>query len=210
MRIATLLLTLLSIVLVSTANARNNHTCGIEQGKPLTNHYGPFDYNNPAHAIKFPVVLKRHFTDEIRLLTSYKAEGDLDYTLRAIPNFLPALESMARLQQRWKRNNEVHQGYYTAECYFERAIYFAPRDINVRYLYAVYLHQSGNYKKAETFYHQVLNVDNRHIEANYNLALMLLETGDFDNALHHAKIAYEGNFPLTGLKNKLIKLGLWQ
>mgnify|MGYP000689938372 CR=1 FL=1 len=36
---------------------RNNDTCGIIQGRPLINGYGPYDYTNPAHAPKLQLVL---------------------------------------------------------------------------------------------------------------------------------------------------------
>jgi len=211
MRLQILFLIIFSIFFIaSPVSGQNSHSCGIEAGKPLQFHYGPFDFTNPKHADRFPVVLNRHFTNEIRLLTAHKARGDLDYTLKAIPNHIPALASMAKLQLRWKKNKVTHDDVYTGECYFERAIYFAPMDMNVKYLYAIYLHQLGKYESAEKLYLQVLESNSKNIEAHYNLGLLLIKLGKFDTAKVHAKLAYAGNFPLEGLKKKLIKLGVWE
>lgn len=203
------LITLCISILSISASARDNHSCGIEPGKPLENHYGPYDFTNPQHADRFPVVLKRHFTDEIRLLTAHKARSDLDYTLRAIPNHLPALASMSKLQRRWKKNNVTFNDVYSAECYFKRAMYFAPRDNNVRYLFAFHQHQVGALKSAETLYLNVLESNANNIEAHYNLGLLLVDMGKLEAAKEHAQIAYAANFPLEGLKNKLIEQGFW-
>ena len=38
---------------------------------------------------------------------------------------------------------------------------------------------------------------------HYYLGLSYLSLGNEDEAVHHAKIAYSGGFPLQGLKNRL-------
>lgn len=46
-------------------------------------------------------------------------------------------------------------------------------------------------------------------ELNYDLALVLLESNENEAAVKYAHKAYELGYPLAGLRNKLIRLGLW-
>ncbi len=46
-------------------------------------------------------------------------------------------------------------------------------------------------------------------EIHYFLGLILVDEKKYEEALRHARIAYELGYPLPGLKNKLKKLGKW-
>ena len=50
-------------------------------------------------------------------------------------------------------------------------------------------------------------LEGKSAEINYNLALILLELGEIDDAVTYAESAYELGFPLPGLRLKLAKLG---
>jgi len=50
-------------------------------------------------------------------------------------------------------------------------------------------------------------MDGKSAEICYNLGLLLLELGEIDDAEKYAKLAYEQDFPLPGLRNKLKELG---
>jgi tetratricopeptide (TPR) repeat protein len=47
-------------------------------------------------------------------------------------------------------------------------------------------------------------------EIHYNLGLICIELGDMPAAVEHAQRAYELNYPLPGLREKLRRLGHWQ
>jgi tetratricopeptide (TPR) repeat protein len=47
-------------------------------------------------------------------------------------------------------------------------------------------------------------------ELNYDLALVLLELKENERAAKFARKAYELGYPLPGLRNKLIRMGLWE
>src|SRR4051794_565696 len=129
-----------AVVVMTAQSAGAANYCG-----ELKNAYGPFDYRTRAeHAENFTLVESAHFTPEVEngiRGSSGQIGGDLDYTLRAIPNHHRALASMARIAVRIK-SVYVPGAKYPVECYFERAIRFTPNDGGVRaefgnYLYAL-------------------------------------------------------------------------
>lgn len=82
----------------TTALAQSgNGACG-----PLTTAYGPYDYRTDRD--KLPIVLNNHFTAEVEALvrgkTSATPGGDIDFTLRAIPNNHRVLLAMMRLGEK--------------------------------------------------------------------------------------------------------------
>ena len=126
---------------VSAQNAPN--VCG-----DLRNAYGPYDYRNDRD--KLPIVESFHFTPEVEALIRGKSGyigGDLDYTLRAFPNHHRALVSMMNLAER-EKNRQPRGARYTVECYFERAVRFAPDDTIVRMLFAIDLNKIGRVQEA--------------------------------------------------------------
>lgn len=205
-----LILTLLSMP--SQAQAfRDNYTCGINQGEPLKNPYGPYDFTNPNHAVKLPIVLGAHFQPYVEKLirghTQETPHGDIDYTLRAIPNYHRALYAISKLERNDKRNlpeGEIFKPkYYSAECYFKRAIYMQPRDSISFMLYAMHLQFSDNKKEARVMYENALRIDDKNPELHYNAGLFYLDIGMIEKAKYHADLAYSKGYPLSGLKIKL-------
>lgn len=198
----------------STANAlgkRNNRTCGIENGMPLTNAYGPWDATKPEHRDKLPIVLGAHFTPEVEsLLMGNRGSimGDIDYTLRAIPNYHRALASMSKYQRQKNTKLSVVDDFYTAECYFERALYMQPNDPVALMLYGIHLHYSKEFEKAESKYLAALAINPFNVEVNYNIGLLYIELQQLEKAKKHAEEAYRQGYPLQGLKNRLEKVGI--
>ncbi len=189
---------------------RDNVTCGIINGKALANAVGPYDYTNKALQKDWQIVLDYHFTKDVASLkkgATGSIYGDIDYTLRAIPNFHPGLFALNKLAQRNKRklDHRVTQSfpYYTPECYFRRAEYFSPKDYITKMLFAMYYHQSDALSKAKQKYLEALALSPRHPEINYNIGLLFVDMGDWRRAQKHADVAYSQNYPLSGLKRKL-------
>ena len=193
------------------ADRYNNLNCDIEPGKPLTNDYGPYDFTNPAHADKLPIVLGAHFTPQVEQLiagTSGPIIGDINYTLKAIPNYHRALAAMAKYQRRERLTFKDRDRFYTADCYFRRAVYFAPGDVTSRMLYAMHLQLTGRSEHAAAQYQHALTQAPDYTELQYNYALLLVDLKRFDEAVELANKAYGKGFPLPGLKNKLAAHGL--
>ncbi|MDP2559546.1 tetratricopeptide repeat protein [Psychrobium sp. 1_MG-2023] len=177
---------------------RDNQHCGIKQGQPLSNAYGPFDSTNPQHRSKLGVVLKYHFNDNVRRLQGKRHSSDLDYTLRAIPNYHQALYAVSQYEQRG-----LLKGFYNADCYFKRALYFQPKDAVSYMLFGMHLQATKRLNEAKKVYQRALKITPTAAELNYNYGLLLFELGEYNAAEKAAQKAYQKGYPLNGLKNKL-------
>jgi len=204
---------LLIIILIycSFSESRDNITCGITPSLPLENAYGPYDYTNPLHKDKLPIVLGAHFTRDVEMLirgsTSTTPHGDIDYTLRAIPNFHRALYAMSRLQIRDGLVSNEGFRYYTSRCYFERAVYFNPKDEVSFMLYGMHLHRVGNLVEAEKKYELAEGLGLGSAEFYYNYGLLMLDMGDLVEAKLYANKSYSQGYPLSWLKDRLVEIG---
>jgi Tfp pilus assembly protein PilF len=98
---------------------------------------------------------------------------------------------------------------YPVECYFERAIRFAPDDGVARATYGSYLFSLGKTDRALAMFRQAEVLQPENAAINYNLGLAYLKTKDYAQANTYAKKAYALGFPLPGLKNLLIEAGKW-
>lgn len=198
---------LLAAVLVASgsAQAAGRNYCG-----ELKNHYGPLDYRKRGQ-VNLEIVENAHFTPEVEAgLRGATDElgGDLDYTLRAIPNHPRALATLAKVAVRDKQVF-VPKTKWPVECYFDRARRFAPDDPAPVAVHGHYLFSIAKYDKALEVFKQAHAIAPEDATISYNLGLLYLKFKDYDKALMHAKEAYAKNFPLPGLKNKLSEAGKW-
>jgi Tfp pilus assembly protein PilF len=161
-----------------------------------------------------PIVESNHFTPEVENHIKGKSgylEDDLDYTLRAIPNHHKALLSVIRYQLKLNKKLMIKHNLLTpVECYLQRAIHFSPNDATSFTLYAYYLKEIGQPQKAADLYQKALTIDPNNAKMQYSYSLLLIELKQYDKALEYAEIAYTHGKPPEGLKNKLIKLGVWK
>ncbi len=196
----------IATLVTGTAAAQKLNYCG-----ELRNHYGPLDYRMRGQ-VNLEIVENAHFTPEVEAglkgSTGYLG-GDLDYTLRAIPNHVRALATLAKVGIRDKVVM-VPATKWPVECYFDRAIRFAPDDAGVQATYGSYLSTLGRTDDALKAFKTAVRLQPEDPTINYNAGLMYLKVKDYDKALLHAKKAYEKGFPLPGLKNKLAALGKWE
>jgi tetratricopeptide (TPR) repeat protein len=173
---------LLSACLCACTIQASEIDCG-----PLTNAYGPYDYTDMQHrAEKIPIVEGAHFNADVRTLRKGQSGvdplGDIDYTLRAVPNHHPALDAVAR--------------------------YFAGGG-NVHLIYGVYLHRRKQFAEAEQEYLRALELLGESADAHYDLGLLYADQAEWDRAKTHAIAAYRLAHPLQGLKRRLLKKGVW-
>jgi tetratricopeptide (TPR) repeat protein len=183
---------------------------GFEGCGELHNHYGPFDYRTDKD--KLGVVEAYHFTMEVETLRAGKSSyvgGDIDYTLRAFPNHPRALLAMVRLGEK-EGTERVRGAQYSVPCYLDRAIRFRPDDPMARMIFGIYL--AKHKKNAEALAQLKIAEQAKGDDANlqYNLGLVYLNLGQFDDALRHAQLAYRMGFSLPGLKARLQKAGKWR
>jgi hypothetical protein len=195
---------LAAILCVTPASSQEVPGCGT-----LTNAFGPFDYRDPeAKAKHLPIVETNHFNADVEMLragiTDVHIIGDIDYTLRAFPNHHRALNSVGRYELsggRFPRGRIP-----SADCYFRRAVTFRPDDEVVRMLYGGYLFKRDEATEARDQYDEALRLAPESAEVNYNAGLFYAAQGDLEKARRHAKVAYDGGYPLPGLRKKIAQM----
>ncbi len=172
----------------------------------LTNAYGPFDYRDPtAREKSLPIVEEFHFTPDVEMLirgSTGRIIGDLDYTLRAFPNHPRALQAISRYALGGGQFN-AQSGIPSADCYFQRAIAFAPTDATVHEIYGNYLAKRGDKEGARSQYEDALRLAPDSAEINYNAGLFFMQQGDLTRAKALAKVAYDQGYPLPGLRHMI-------
>lgn len=184
----------------------------------LNNSFGPFDYRHKSSVRTelgdaHQMVEGAHFTANVEQLIRGKSTalpgGDIDYTLRAFPNHHRALLSMSRLALRAK-SDQPPDMRYTATCWFERAMRFAPDDGMVRMLYGQYLLKVGKQREAIEHLEAAEKLTEGSANLHYNLGLAFIEVKRYEDARRHARKAYALGFPLPGLRERLKRLGQWK
>ncbi|MGI0116706.1 tetratricopeptide repeat protein [Zooshikella sp. RANM57] len=179
----------------------------------LENHYGPYDYTNPVHVQKrLPIVERHHFSSDVEFLKhgiTGAAMGDVSYTLKAFPNHHRALFTVIRYYTQVNRPSNTHK-YFSAECFFDRAIRFKPSDGTVHMLYGIYLHRLKKYDEALKSYETALKLSTNKAEVHYNMGLLYADMQQYNKALAHAHEAYKSGYPLQGLKNRLVRANAWR
>lgn len=177
---------------------------------PLQNAYGPLDFRTAAKP-EITIVTDHHFPPQVQALIRGGAStlgGDIDYTLRAIPNHPQALLSMMRYGERVKLP-QVPGARYTVECYFVRALTFRPDDTTVRMLYARLLNGKGRRKEGL----DQLALARQHAGDNgfthFNIGLFYLELGDPVAAREQALRARQLGFTRPELVDRLRAAGQW-
>ncbi|MEQ8783492.1 MAG: hypothetical protein RIE06_27840 [Roseibium album] len=184
-----------------------------DQCGSLANAYGPYDYSDPVErADKLPVVEQYHFDRDVEMLIGHREKGnnpgtvpgDLDYTLRAFPNHHRALYALVRYETETESPGKLR---YSVDCYFVRAMRFAAHDAMVPMIYGLYLNRVGRVDDAIEFLTNSVSLNPGLAEAHYNLGLLYLSVGELESAKSHAKTAYDLQYPLTGLRDKLARAG---
>jgi hypothetical protein len=173
----------------------------------------PLDYNDPENKGHILYLVETiHFTPQVEQLTrgaTSNVGGDLSYVLNAYPNHPRALNAMARLAE--KENTTQPSGAaYPIDCYFDRAINFAPSDPIPPLLYGNYLSKKSLYDAALEKYKQAEKIDPQNTNVLYNMGLLYFKTKQYDDSLAYAKKAYAAGFPLPGLRQQLESSGHWK
>jgi len=178
---------------------------------------GPFDYSNDDLRNQWLDVVERyHFNSNVENLIDGMAGttvwDDLDYTLRVFPNHPRALVAMARLFRRESRpeGSWNHAELVTAQWYFERAINHYPNDSAIYTIYAMHLYRVKDYKLALKQLTIAEDINPDLVEVSYYLGLVHLKNGNNTKALKYAQKAYQLDYPLPWLRNKLKALGVWK
>jgi tetratricopeptide (TPR) repeat protein len=198
---------LLLAAMLPAVRAAAQDACG-----DLKNFYGPFDYRTASPELKARIE-NFHFTPKVATLQGGQSTmdigADIAYTLRVFPNHPRALYAMAELGRRQKLPVPIKAGL-SVDCWFERALRFAPDDGQVRIVYGIELLKDGKREQAIDQLNAGIKLDPTDGNAQYNVGLAYFDLGDYDKALEHAKKAEALGYTLPGLKAKLQKAGKWK
>ncbi len=191
-----------------SAVARDKSYCG-----ELTNAFGPFDYMDRfSHQKDLNIVETYHFTSNVEDLISGQSGSlgsDLNYTLRAWPNHHRALASLVKYSIR-EKSTHIRGLKWPIECYFDRAIRMNKEDAQVRSIYSAFLSHRGRNKEALAQLEVAADLEPDNATVLYNLGLLYFKQKNYEKASHYAEKAYALNYPLPGLRNKLIQVGKWR
>lgn len=185
-------------------------TIGLGLCGAIENAYGPYDYRTipaePRHLVE-----SAHFPPKVETLRSGNTGplgGDIDYTLRAIPNHYRALMAMVRLGERM-RSNQPPGAKFPVECYFDRAERFAHDDPMVHVLYGIFLAKASRTKEAEVQLVLAEQLGSENPQVVYNLGLGYFELERYDQSVEFAKKAEKLGIQLGGLRQRLQRAGKW-
>ena len=198
----------LGVPISAQAQPVNNPSCGtlFSPGQ-----YGPYDFRTDKAML--PIVLGAHFTPEVESLIRGKSSGtpggDIDYTLRAIPNYPNALIAMMRLAEKEKKP-QPNGSHYTVECWFERALRFRPDDNVARMIYATFLAKNGRTPQVLEQLERVTATAGDNAFTHYNAGLIYADIKDYDKALAQAHRALALGLPRPELRDRLQAAGKWQ
>lgn len=189
----------------SVSAAADSYLCG-----DLANGYGPYDYRTIPAANR-TIVERVHFTSKVEMLregATSAVGGDIDYTLRAMPNHHRALMSLVRLGMKEKTDRPAGASY-TIECYFDRANRLAPDDPTPYLIYAIYLHNKKRNAEMKQALDRAASLRSNptNFEFDYNLGLLYFDAQEYDKSAAAAKRAYALGAPFPALKNKLKSVG---
>jgi tetratricopeptide (TPR) repeat protein len=199
------LLLILVALPAEVAAQQEGTVCGELRGS----HYGPYDYRTQRD--KLLIVEQYHFTPSVENLIhgeSGSLGNELSYTLNTSPNHHRALVAMMRLAERTK-TPQVQGATYSVECYFNRALRFAPDDTIARALYATFLLKANRAAEATAQLDRATYYAGDDPFAHYNIGLIYLDLKRYDRALREAHRAQELGFPKMDLSNALKAAGRW-
>ena len=172
--------------------------------------YGPYDFRKDRD--KISVVVDNHFQPMVEHLisgqTSMYVGGDIDFTLRAIPNHPNALMSMMLLGEK-EKTTAPRGSRYSVECWFERAIRFRPDDNVVRMIYTNFLTKKKRKPEAMQQLDIVLTTAKDNALTYNNVGLLYFDLGEYQKALVQAHKAIELGLNRPDLPRQLQSVGKW-
>ena len=213
---ACLALCLISLPLQSQAAAWvgedfQGNECDGGQGTAGTRDY--LKRFEPRAAAFLAMTEEHHFNEDVEALRkgiTSEPMGDIDFVLRTFPNHHRALYSAMQYRLKHKKRWPAGASWQKAECYYNRAVNFRPRDITVHTQYALLQYKFKKFEGALESYQTVNKLNPNDPLVLYNMGLTLVKLKRFDEAKFIADRVYGLGFPLPGLRNKLITAGHWK
>jgi len=166
-----------------------------------------------SHGALLKLVEDAHFTPNVESLRSSKngtgkPGPDLAYTLRVYPNHHRALIAMAALGEK-ERTPQPNGSEYSVECWFFRAISFAPDDNLPRMIFAQYLIKNNRNEEADAQLGIVADRAADNAFTHNNIGLLYFDMKNYEKALFHSHTAISLGLGLPVLPDQLKSVGKW-
>ena len=145
---------------------------------------------------------------QVRTHMLNRARDESMYTLRNVDTTSPLYSSICA---NLARTEQAQGKIPVAEGYYDSAMKANPTDPQPYVGLALLYRDTKRLEPArEVLLNGLTATEGKAIEIHYTLGLICLELKDQPCAVEHARTAYEGGYPLPGLRDKLAKLGLWE
>lgn len=165
----------------------------------------PFNYYHPASGF-LEEIEKNHLQkgiDKVKKGQFEFAWNEFAFLLHYFPNHPHALQIISDLSLQMEDKARAIK-------YFDRATKLYPQEAPTYALYGIFLTKIGQPQKAITLYQKAIEIDGKPAEYYYHLGLAYLAMHDYKNANLSAQKAYRLDYPLPGLKDKLLAEGAWK
>ena len=202
-------LVIAALCAAAAAAAHSAPTCSLRSGEAgfIADYTSASDRQQYLYLVEIG-----HFTDSVRNLkrgsSGYPVAPDISYTLDHFPNHHQALDAASRLSIMMK-TPQPRGLRCSVEGWFVRAMEFKPDDAVVRMTYGIHFYREKKLDKAVEQFEQAEKLAPENINLAYNLGLVYYDLKDYAKAMAYADRAYSADFPLDGLKKKLMKAGKW-
>ncbi len=198
------------VLAVLLAVAIDGHAQSLDCGD-FTGHYGPFDYRTADKKLRDRIE-QYHFTPDVAALrkgaSTTNIAGDISYTLAVFPNHPRALMAISDLARK-EKTRKPKGSRYDVDCWFERALRFAPDDATVHLVLGVSKLKDGVPAVAVKELDIAAKAFPDNPMVHYNLGLAYLDLKDYDKAREEAQKAYDLGAQLPGLRDMLKRANKW-
>lgn len=168
------------------------------------------DFYNPTDQVRVRQIESHHFDADtealIRGKTAATPGGDIEFLVRYIPNHPRGLSALVRLSLR-DRTPRPSGVQVNVECYLVRALEFRAGDVLVEQIYGTYLARLGRNEEAVKRFKNAESIAPEDALIAYNLGLLYVELGDFEQARRYAQKAYSSGISFPGLRDRLARAG---
>lgn len=142
--------------------------------------------------------------DELKAKHYIAAQRDFQFILNYYPNHPRVLLLMTDLCETWK----------SPKCdldeVFNRAIARNPNIPGTFVIIGIHQERTKRIPAAIESFKRALAIDPNSVNANYNIALAYVDSGQYELANQHAQKAYALGAPPPGLRDRLKSAGHWQ
>lgn len=163
-------------------------------------------YTNPDRGMLYTVEKYHLYPGEEKMREKhyFAAYADFRFILGYFPNHPNALLLMAEVCEAWKSPK------CDVDEFFDRAVARNPNIPATFVIVGIHQERTKRFAAAIESFKRALAINPNSLNANYNIALAYLDSGQYELANEHAQKAYALGAQLGGLRDRLKSDGHWQ